>query len=227
MKTIAFVPARCGSKSISFKNIKLFCGKPLIFWVLQSLQETVEVDEVYVATDCDEIKDTVESFGFGKTKVYLRDAENAQDESSTESAMLEFLSKKDFSDKDKFILVQATCPLVLSGDFSNALSQYAYEKSDSLLTCARVKIFLWNSSGEPLNYDFRRRPRRQEIKGELMENGAFYITSVGSLKKNKNRLSGKISIFEMPEYTAIDIDDEDDWLVAEMLMKKYILSAKK
>jgi N-acylneuraminate cytidylyltransferase len=227
LKTIAFVPARCGSKSIIFKNIKLFCGKPLIYWVLQSLQEAEKIDEVYVATDCDEIKDTVNSFVFGKTKVYFRDPENAQDESSTESVMLEFLSKKDFSDNDNFFLVQATCPLVLPNDFSNALGQYAREKSDSLLTCARAKIFLWNSSGEPLNYDFRRRPRRQEVKGELMENGSFYITSVGSLKKFKNRLSGKISIYEMPEYTAIDIDDEDDWLVAEMLMKKYVLSVKK
>ena len=62
---------------------------------------------------------------------------------------------------------------------------------------------------------------------KLMENGAFYITSVGALSKFKNRLSGKISIYEMPEYTAIDIDDEDDWAVAEILMNKYVLTEKK
>lgn len=227
MKTIAFVPVRCGSKSIPMKNIKLFCGKPLIYWVLKALDGVDEVDEVYIATDCDEIRSTVNSFVLPKNKIYMRDPENAQDESSTESVMLEFLDKKDFKDNDVFLLVQATCPLATEDDFRQALQQYSKTKSDSLLTCARMKIFLWNSEGKSLNYDFRKRPLRQEVEGELMENGAFYITSVGALAKFKNRLSGKISIYEMPEYTAIDIDDDDDWLVAEMLMNKYVLSANK
>jgi N-acylneuraminate cytidylyltransferase len=224
MKTIAFVPARCGSKSIRFKNIKLFCGKPLIYWSLQALQETEQIDEIYVATDCDQIKETVEAFTQDKVQVYFRDPENAQDDSSTESVMLEFIAKKNFAEEDRFLLVQATCPLVGHNDFSTALRQYVFEKADSLLSCARLKIFLWASNGKPLNYDYKKRPRRQEIRGELMENGAFYITSIGALQQYGNRLSGKISIYEMPEYTAIDIDDEDDWNVAEILMNKYILN---
>lgn len=224
MKTIAFVPARCGSKSIPLKNIQLFCGMPLIFWVLQSLDQSDMVDETYVATDCDEIKDIVESFGFKKNKIYIRDAENAQDESSTESVLLEFLSKSNFSEEDRIILVQATCPLVTAMDFNNALDQFFAEEADSLLSSARIKIFLWNADGTPLNYDYRKRPRRQEFKGEIMENGSFYITSVGALRNSGNRLSGKIAIYEMPPYTAVDIDDEDDWNRAEILMKKYLLT---
>lgn len=224
MKTIAFVPARCGSKSIPLKNIQLFCGMPLIFWVLQSLDRSDKVDEIYVATDCAEIKDTVKSFGFKKNNIYIRDAANAQDDSSTESVMLEFLSKSNFSDEDLILLVQATCPLVTEADFNNAVAQFFSEKADSLLSSARVKIFLWNDDGTPLNYDYKKRPRRQEIKGEIMENGSFYITSVGALKSSGNRLSGKIAIYEMPPYTDVDIDDEDDWNRAENLMKKYLLT---
>ena len=145
MKTIAFVPARCGSKSIPLKNIKSFCGKPLIFWVLQALNNSEIVDEMYVATDCDEIKDTVESFGLEKSRIYMRNPENARDESSTESVMLEFLSKSDFGAEDLFLLVQATCPMVQEDDFNKALKQYEQEGADSLLSCARMKIFLWNS----------------------------------------------------------------------------------
>lgn len=51
----------------------------------------------------------------------------------------------------------------------------------------------------------------------------FYINTIGNIKKDKNRLSGKISIYEMPEYTAIEIDEEDDWIIAQKLMEKYIL----
>ena len=53
-----------------------------------------------------------------------------------------------------------------------------------------------------------------------MENGAFYINSVVNIRNDKNRLSGKIAIYEMAEYTAIEIDEEGDWLIAEQLMKK-------
>ncbi|MBT4738306.1 MAG: acylneuraminate cytidylyltransferase, partial [Flavobacteriales bacterium] len=84
MSVIAFVPARGGSKSIPEKNIKYFCGKPLIYWNLHELQKS-EVDEIVVATDSDNIKLVVESFKFSKVKVYDRSSENSQDTSSTES----------------------------------------------------------------------------------------------------------------------------------------------
>ena len=53
---IAFIPARCGSESIPFKNIKIICGKPLIYWALLALTKSKNIDQIYVATDCDEIK---------------------------------------------------------------------------------------------------------------------------------------------------------------------------
>ena len=59
-----------------------------------------------------------------------------------------------------------------------------------------------------------------------MENGAFYINTVGNILKNKNRLSGKIGIYEMPEYTAIEIDEPNDWTILEKLMYKYVLSKR-
>ena len=59
MKTIAFIPVRGGSKSIPLKNIKLFCGKPLVCWNIEALEDCPEVDEVIVATDSDDIWNTV------------------------------------------------------------------------------------------------------------------------------------------------------------------------
>ena len=88
MSVVAFVPARGGSKSIPEKNIKMFCGKPLIFWNLQELQNS-NVDEIIVATDSDKIKSVVNSFNFSKVKIYERSIENTQDTSSTESVMIE------------------------------------------------------------------------------------------------------------------------------------------
>ncbi|MFK5937910.1 MAG: HAD hydrolase family protein [Sulfurimonas sp.] len=220
---IAFIPVRCGSKSIPFKNIKNFCGKPLVYWNLLALQNSSNIDEVYVATDCDEIKKVVNNFGLSKVKVYDREAQNANDTASTESVMIEFIEKNSFSDNDLFLLVQATSPLTQTKDFDEALEKLKKENADSLLTCVRTKRFYWNDDATPLNYDYKNRPRRQDFDGMLMENGAFYINSIKNIKKDKNRLSGNIVIYEMAEFTSVEIDEEDDWIIKEQLMKKHIL----
>ena len=59
-----------------------------------------------------------------------------------------------------------------------------------------------------------------------MENGAFYISKIVNIKKHNNRLSGKIALYEMEEFTAVEIDEEDDWVIAEKLMYKYIISKR-
>ena len=220
---IAFIPVRCGSKSIPFKNIKKFCGKPLVYWNLLALNNSLNIDKIYVATDCKEIKKVVEDFQFSKVRVYDRDIENANDIATTESVMLEFINKNSFNGNDLFFLVQATSPLTQTKDFDKALKKLDIEKADSLLTCVKTKRFYWNNEGIPLNYDYKNRPRRQEFEGLFMENGAFYINSIEGIKKSQNRLSGKITIYEMEEFTSVEIDEEDDWLIAESLMKKYIL----
>lgn len=223
---IAFIPVRGGSKSIPLKNIKAFCGKPLVYWTILSLQNSINIDRIFVATDCDKIKEIVNNFNFTKVEVYDRDPKNAEDTSSTESVMLEFIYKNNFREDDLFFLVQATSPLTQTEDFDEALKLFIKNKADSLLTCVRTKRFFWDGDANSINYDFKNRPRRQDFYGLFMENGAFYINSIGNIKRYKNRLSGKVSIYEMKEFTAIEIDEEDDWIIAEKMMYKYILSKR-
>jgi N-acylneuraminate cytidylyltransferase len=221
--TVAFIPARCGSKSIKLKNIKSFCGKPLIYWALKAANESEKINQIVVATDCNEIAMTVQSLNFGKVVIYRRSPENALDISSTESVMLEYLNQSTHQEDEYFVLVQATSPLITSQDFDNAFDLLKKKQADSLITCTRIKRFIWDQEGNPLNYDYRHRPRRQDFNGTLFENGAFYINSIKNIMSTKNRLSGKIAVYEMAEYTSIELDEPDDWIIAENLMKKYIL----
>ena len=223
MKTVAFIPVRGGSKSIPLKNIKPFCGKPLVCWNIEALEVCGLVDEIIVATDSDAIEQVVTERHYTKTRVYRRSAENACDTASTESVMLEYIRYANLSADVVFMLVQATSPLTQTVHFTEALQQYASGKYDSMLTCVRNKRFFWNADGTSMNYDYRHRPRRQEFDGMLMENGAFYINTVGNIFQSGNRLSGKIGIYEMPEYTAFEIDEPDDWQVMENLMQKHVL----
>ena len=94
---------------------------------------------------------------------------------------------------------------------------------DSVLSCCISKRFRWSKEGDALNYDIYNRPRRQDYEGDLIENGAFYISLIKEIKKTRNRISGKIGICQMPEYTSIEVDEPDDWRIAELLFTKYCI----
>ena len=226
MKTIAFIPVRGGSKSIPLKNIKPFCGKPLVCWNIEALEACLLVDEIVVATDSEDIWSTVASQNYKKIHLYRRTDQNASDTASTESVMLEYIEYAKLAEEDLFMLVQATSPLTETVHFTEALNTYLEGKYDSMLTCVRNRRFFWNEDGNSINYDYKNRPRRQNFAGMLMENGAFYINTVKNILRDKNRLSGKIGIYEMPEYTATEIDEPDDWIILEQLMRQHVLSKR-
>lgn len=222
MRTIAFIPVRGGSKSIPLKNIKPLCGKPLVCWSIDALEKCGQIDKIVIATDSDDIWQTVEQQHYGKNvELYRRIAENASDTASTESVMLEYIQSAHLAKDTVFMLVQATSPLTETKHFDEALRLYAQGQYDSILTCVRNYRFFWNADGTSRNYDYRKRPRRQNFAGQLMENGAFYISTVGNILESGNRLSGKIGIYEMPEYTATEIDEPDDWNILEFIMNSH------
>ena len=221
MTNIAFIPVRGGSKSIPLKNIKLLNGYPLVYWTAKAANDATCIDRVIVATDSDDIRSVVKSFNLRKVVLYDREPENASDTASTESVMLEYINKSNLSDEDNFFLIQATSPLLKNKHIDEMYQKLKVSHSDSALSCVRNKRFYWSDDGRALNYNYHIRPRRQDFKGLMMENGACYINTVGNIKKDKNRLSGKIVIYEMPEYTAVEIDEPDDFLLIEKLMEKH------
>lgn len=222
MSNIAFIPVRGGSKSIPLKNIKLINGKPLVYWTAKAANDAKCINEVIIATDSIEIKDTVNSFQFEKVKVYDRKPENAQDTSSTESVMLEYIKEKELNKNDYFFLIQATSPLLKAKHIDEMFQKFRKENADSAFSCVLTKRFFWTKTGTPVNYDYTARPRRQEFEGYLLENGACYINKVENILKYKNRISGKMSMYEMPEYTSYEIDEPDDFIIIEKLMERHI-----
>ena len=221
MRSIAFVPVRAGSKSIPKKNIKKFCGKPLVYWTLISLQDS-KVDKIIIATDCSETKSIVSLLNLSKIEIYDREFENATDNASTESVILEYINKFKLLDTDALMLVQVTSPFTQTIHFNEGLD--LFKKYDSILSCAVDKKFFWKEDGVPINYNIYNRPRRQDWSGNLIENGAFYINSIKNIIKHKNRISGNIGIYKMPDYTIVEIDNKLDWLIAESIMRSYVLN---
>ncbi|MFO7908454.1 MAG: hypothetical protein R6U42_00230, partial [Halomonas sp.] len=214
---VAFIPVRGGSKTIPLKNIKEIAGRPLAYWALDAACECDLIGKVYVSTDSERIREVVEDYDSEKIEVIERSKETATDSATTESAMLEFAQKIDFSD---VVLIQATTPLVESVHVEEGIKKYFDTHAESLVSVVRQKRFIWEKGEgdcvKPLNYDPLKRPRRQDWGGYLIENGAFYITSRTALLQTSSRISGRTICYEMPVETYLELDEPSDWQTAEV-----------
>lgn len=221
MKYVAFIPLRGGSKSIPRKNVLPIGGKPLCQWVIEAAANTPAIEQVYVATDSDEIRDVVSSLSLAKVQAIGRGAETATDTASTESAMLEFCRERDF---ENIILIQATSPLLSSTDLEQGIETFERTVSDSLVSVVEQKRFTWTINEDqlatPTNYDPLHRPRRQDFSPSFVENGAFYITKRAGLLSQGSRLYGKMSAHVMPEETFHELDEPVDWTIIENFLQQ-------
>jgi N-acylneuraminate cytidylyltransferase len=225
---IAIVPLRSGSKSIKNKNIKTLAGHPLCYYALKALCDNIAITQVIVATDSEEYKKVIRKFGFDKIEFYKRSKESCTDTASTEFLLLEVINKYNFNNNTNVLLCQVTDPFLLSSDIDNAIFKMRYEKSSSVVSCTICKKFFWTEDGKHINYLPSKRPRRQDPHNWFYyENGSFYISSVGAIKKSKCRISGKISIYEMDPLYSYDLDEPEDWAIVENLMKRFINNNKK
>jgi N-acylneuraminate cytidylyltransferase len=119
------------------------------------------------------------------------------------------------------VLAQATSPFTRASDVDElvALLGRGY---DSALSAVAFRRFLWDRAGRPLNYDPAARPRRQDFAGAMLENGALYASTAGRIRATRTRISGRIAVLEMPEHTAVELDEPDDWVVAEALLARQL-----
>jgi len=220
-RVAALIPLRGGSKSIPEKNIKIMAGKPLACWTVEAASLCPAIDEVFVATDSEKIRNTINSYNYQKVKVIERSPETCTDTASTESVILEFADK--YPSFDYIVLIQATSPLLTADDLTKSFSKIFSSGADSLLSVVEQKRFIWQKKGPfviPQNYDPMKRPRRQDFEGYFVENGAFYISSRKRIVESKCRITGNIACHVMPEESYYELDEEYDWNIIEAILKQ-------
>jgi N-acylneuraminate cytidylyltransferase len=226
MKVLAFIPARGGSKGVPKKNIRELAGKPLIAWSIEQSIQSSLIDSVVVSTDCQEIASVAKTFG--AEVPFMRPSEISGDSATTEIAMLHCLDYLESQNNlpDLFVLVQCTSPIRNRGVFDLAINYFIENDLDSLLTVCESHRFTWKNPDNPASsYDYMNRPRRQDILDvdrEFLETGSFYITKTSMLQKYKNRLCGKIGLFETTEEESYEIDSYTDFIICEEIMKSKL-----
>ncbi len=219
---LAIIPARGGSKGIPGKNLYPVAGKPLIAHTIKHALEARSVDRVVVSTDDSEIGEVAEQYG---AEVVWRPAEISGDLASSESALLHvhdrFMQRENV-EPEVLVFLQATSPIRSSVDIDEAVKQFLDEELDSLFSASPAHGFVWELRGEslqPLTYDYRRRPMRQEIGERLMENGSFYVLRPKILVDGGNRLGGRIGIFRMGFIESLQVDGPEDIELIEWILE--------
>ena len=222
---IAIIPARGGSKGILNKNIIDFCGKPLIAWTIEQCIKAKNVSDVWVTSDDDSILDIAKQYD---AKIIKRPCEISGDIATSESAWLhaiDFLQQKNIP-LDTILAPQVTSPLREAVDINNAISKFIEGDYDSMFSSsAVVDLFLWEESDtglDSVNYDYKNRKRRQDIKEQIIENGSFYLFKPEIIKKYNNRLGGKIGHSEMESWKMFEIDNLDDLKMCQLLMQGFL-----
>ncbi len=222
MKCLAIIPARGGSKGVPDKNIRNINGHPLIAWSIRQALVVPSITNVVVSTDSEEI--ALIASEYGAEVPFIRPIELAQDETPTEPVMahsIEWYESHGIK-HDAVILLQPTSPLRLPESLQEAVECFEAENASSLLSVCENHAFFWRKiSPVSASYDYKNRPRRQDINEDersYKETGSIYITLLDAFKKYNNRLVEEILPFEMAEIESYEIDTEVDFLVIESLM---------
>lgn len=218
MKTIAIIPARGGSKRLPQKNIKFFGEIPLLAHsILYAQANNNIVDEIYVSTDDEHIKQVALQFG---AKVIDRPLSLSGDFEPTVSALKNVLQQID-DEIENIILLQATNPLRPPNLLSEAFEIYKEKKIDSLFTVSQNhQKFgkIENNKFIPFNYTIGQ--RSQDLEPLFYENGLIYISKTALILKDKI-LSENAFPLEMNHiFATVDIDDQNDFDYAEYILSK-------
>lgn len=221
---LAVIPARGGSKSIKRKNIKTLLGKPMVCYSIDACQNSKYITRFVVSTEDAEIKEICQSYG---VEVIDRPVELAQDETKTAPVMLhaaEVLEKEGYK-PDYITLIQPTSPF-RTAEFVDTAFEYMFSKEDcdSCFSCFYAGCThgkwkeLHDGKLEAL-YDYRNRPRRQDIEchyNSYGENGAFYAVKYDVFKKVEDFI-GENPCYYLTDI-CFDVDELSDFEKAEHMI---------
>ena len=221
MINIAIITARGGSKRIPRKNIRDFCGKPIISYSIKIALDSNLFDEVMVSTEDPEIAVVAERYGAHVP--FMRSAQNARDDASTEDAVLEVVSEYAKRDVDVGVIccIYPTAPLISKEILIKAHNQFVTHHAEALLPVVQFSYppqrALLNKEGI-LSFQWKQyaESRSQDLEPLYHDAGAFYFIKTEVLKREHTLIPATAEAFVLDELYVQDIDNVSDWKLAEI-----------
>ncbi|HEY59398.1 MAG TPA: acylneuraminate cytidylyltransferase family protein [Anaerolineae bacterium] len=222
-KIVALVPMRHHSQRVHGKNYRDLAGKPLFHYILQSLSACKEIRQIVVDTDSPVIMDGLTK-QFPQVHILERPVHLQADDVSMNEILLYDTTQVE---ADLYLQTHSTNPLLQSETISRAIQTLKknFPSYDSLFSVTRLQIRLWDALAKPINHNPDILLQTQDLAPVYAENSCIYLFTRKTLEKKQNRLGEHPFLFEIKAQEALDIDKEQDFLVAELLMK-YLQNRK-
>lgn len=217
MRNLAVIPARAGSKGIPNKNIRIIGGRPLVYYAIKNALDSKLITDVIVTTDSPEVKIIAEQMG---ATCRWRREELCGDAVTLDAVIYDAVPHD--VDWDYIVSMQPTSPTLKSVTLDAGI-QYAIDNDyDTVISAINAPHLSWGMKDGNVVPNYEKRLNRQYLPPHYQETGAFFV-SKASVVKPDTRFGEKVSVFEIPEDQAIDVDTFADLKnVAEVMNKPKV-----
>lgn len=212
MKVVALVPIKLNSRRVANKNIRNFeGGNPLCTYILDTLLEVDEIDEIYVYCSDEKIKNYIPQ----GVKFLKRDESLDRDQTKINEVIKSF--SQDVN-ADIYVQTHATSPFISAESIGKAIKAIKDEGFDSAFAVTKLQTFMWKN-GKPFNYSMNAVPRTQDLEPLYVETSGFYAYTYDVVNNLERRIGEKPKMIEVADIEAIDIDEESDFDFANLIFK--------
>ena len=230
MKHIAIITARGGSKRIPKKNIKEFCGKPIIAYSIEAAVTSGIYDEVMVSTDSEEIAAVARQYG--ASVPFLRSEATSNDFATTRDVLLEVLDAYAARGErfDMMTCLYPTAPFITADKLTEAVRRMEESDADALMPVVAYsfppqRAMVIRDGCLEYQYPEHRNTRSQDLEPIYHDCGQFYVYRTAPFI-DAAAGSGKLIPMPMPEEETQDIDNLSDWVLAEIKYRRFITAGE-
>lgn len=221
-KSIAIITARGGSKRIPKKNIKEFCGKPIIAYSIEAALKSGIFSEVMVSTDSHKIAEIARSYG--AEVPFLRSERTSDDYATTSDVILEVLSEYEQLGRtfEYICCIYPTAPFITREKLQFAMEMIERDGVEAVMPVVEFsyppqRCYIVDENKRiKFKYPQYARSRSQDLEKQFHDAGQFYVYNVENYLRNNGKIMDNIIPIIVPELEVQDIDNEVDWKLAEM-----------
>lgn len=223
-KIVALVPMRHQSVRVPMKNYRLLAGKPLYHHIIETLLQVPQIAVVAVDTDSPVIVDGLRG-SFPRVQIIERPAHLIADTMPMNEILMYDASQVP---ADFYLQTHSTNPLLRPETISRAVQTFLenYPAYDSLFSVTRVQTRFWDALARPVNHNPAILLRTQDLPPLYEENSCLYLYNRQTLEQHRTRIGERPYLFEIEKNEAQDIDEESDFLIADLLLADRLKRAQ-
>lgn len=218
MNLVALVPMRHHSQRVPGKNYRPLAGKPLFQHIIETLLVVPEIGQIVVDSDSDPVMDGLRR-QFPQVKLIDRPEHLRADEISMNDILLYDTEQVP---ADFYLQTHSTNPLLKPETVSRAIQAFLADRStyDSLFSVTRLQTRLYDQHGRALNHEPAILIQTQDLPPVYEENSCLYIFTRENLIKHHHRIGANPLMFEIDAAEAWDIDEELDFTITDLLLRR-------